>query len=241
MSQVLLVDDEKNVLTTLSIGLRRYEYEVRKAQSGPEALRIMEKDPCEIVVSDIRMSPMDGYTLASQIREKYPGVNIILMSAYGFKEDESCNQGTPEYPCLTKPFSITELISVLRKVEKKEKRRVLVLGDRGEGEKIREILGKVGFLVEVLESDSEAGKQMENIFCDLFLIDVDFLGSQLWEILNRIERFRPGKPVVLLTKNSGERDYFTAPDVAVTVLDREMFFNDKVRTVEFLKKSMNTD
>jgi len=39
-----------------------------------------------------------------------------------------------------------------------------------------------------------------------------------------------------LTKNSGERDYFTAPDVAVTVLDREMFFNDKVRAIEFLKK-----
>jgi len=235
MSQVLLVDDEKNVLTTLSIGLRRYDYEVRKAQSGPEALKIMEEDPCEIVVSDIRMYPMDGYTLASQIRKKYPGVNIILMSAYGFKDNESPNQKASEYPCLTKPFSITDLISVLRKVEKKEQKKVFVLGDRREGEKIREILEAVGFSADVLESDFAPDKGLDDTRCDLFLIDVDFLGNQLWEILNQIERHMPGKPVVLLTKNKGERDCFTAPDVAVTVLDREMFFNDRVKAIKFLK------
>ena len=236
MSQILLVDDEKNVLTTLYIGLRRYEYEVRKAQSGPEALKIMEEDPCEIVVSDIRMSPMDGYTLASQIHEKYPNVNIILMSAYGFKENESSSQKIPKYPHLTKPFSITELINVLKKVEQKAQKKVLVLGNREEGGKIREILKTMGFLAEILEPNLEVDKQMEKILCDFFLIDVDFLDNQLWKVLNYIEKYIPGKPVVLLTENKGKRNYFTAPDIAVTVLDRKMFFNDQVRAVEFLEK-----
>ena len=70
MSRVLIVDDEKNVLKTLSIGLRRYKYLVEQAQNGPDALTILDRESCDFVVSDIRMSPMDGYTLASEIQQK---------------------------------------------------------------------------------------------------------------------------------------------------------------------------
>lgn len=119
MSRVLLVDDERNVLKTLSIGLQRHKYTVLKAQNGAEALRIMEEDPCEIVVSDVRMSPMDGYTLTSRIHKKYPWVSIVLMSAYGFEEKQAEQEERLVCPRLTKPFTISELVRVLRDEEKK--------------------------------------------------------------------------------------------------------------------------
>ena len=114
MTQVLLVDDEKNILATLSIGLRRHAFDVKQAQSGFEAIRIMEEEPCDIVVSDVRMRPMDGYALAYRLRKKFPWVSIVLMSAYGFG-DEFCEQEDGLlYPQLTKPFTVAELVAVIR-------------------------------------------------------------------------------------------------------------------------------
>ena len=72
MTSVLLVDDEKNVLTSLSIGLRRHDYTVRQAQSGIEALRIMEKSPCDIVVSDVRMTISELAELVMSRFDKVP-------------------------------------------------------------------------------------------------------------------------------------------------------------------------
>lgn len=120
MSRVLVVDDEKNVLKTISMGLSRYEYTVRQARSGPEALKILESDPCDFVVSDIRMFPMDGYTLASLIRKKYPQMNIILMSAYGFEDKIYEQTEFMEYPRLTKPFSVSELVKIIGEEGKKQ-------------------------------------------------------------------------------------------------------------------------
>ncbi len=113
MSQVLIVDDEKNVLRTLSIGLQRSNFTVREARSGEEALKMMDKEPCEIVVSDIRMSPMNGYTMVSRIRDKYPQVRIILISAYGFDDEEPEKKKLYQYPRLTKPFTVAELVRVI--------------------------------------------------------------------------------------------------------------------------------
>ncbi len=239
MPQVLVVDDEKNVLTTLSIGLGRYDYTVRKAQSGPEALRIMEEDPCEIVVSDVRMSPMDGYTLVSRIREKYPWVAIVLMSAYGFEEEQSGEVERGAFPRLTKPFAVSDLVRVLQEEEKKrEKGRVLVFGEE-EGQKIKDILESDGFWVEVLDPAVNAGEQMQKISYDLFFMDDDFLDEKRWKVLNEIDHYAPNKPVILLARNSGERDYLRLPGLGVMVLDREMFFQNRSWAVEFVRKNLD--
>jgi DNA-binding response OmpR family regulator len=113
MPQVLIVDDEKNILKTLSIGLCRYNYLVKQATNGLEALSILRKNPCDFVVSDIRMIPMDGYTLAAKIKKKYPEIRIILMSAFDPENHNSRLNTNTHYPLLTKPFSISDLVAKL--------------------------------------------------------------------------------------------------------------------------------
>ncbi len=114
MADVLLVDDEKNVLATLALGLRKYNYTVKKAQSGSEALKIMEEEPCKVIVSDIRMKPMDGFTLAGKLFEKYDNINVIFMSAYS--EDNEKFRSNFSCPRLTKPFDISELVKEIQKI-----------------------------------------------------------------------------------------------------------------------------
>ena len=130
MCRVLLVDDEKNVLMTLAIGLQRSDFSVDKAQNGPQALEMLKKGTYDFVVSDIRMLPMDGYTLASKIHKQYPDVGIILMSAYGF-DTKRHKKGFAQ---LTKPFEMSELVQLLHEEDKREKRHIY--------EKRRQHLGK---------------------------------------------------------------------------------------------------
>lgn len=235
MSNVLVVDDEKNVLTTLSIGLRRNRYSVRQAQSGPEALKIMEEDPCGIVVSDIRMSPMDGFSLAEQIRKKYPGVSIILMSAY--ERDEKHAEKEARLVChrLTKPFDVSELVEILKNEEKKRKKgSILIFCNKMEVKEISSALNGSGCKLVISDNCADLESHLQNDVYDLFIVDSYMLDDTDWKILNVIEHYAPNKPMVLLARNHGQRTVYQVPDLALTVLDREMFLKDYSQCAKLL-------
>ena len=242
MSLVLIVDDEKNVLKTLSIGLKRHNYSVKSARSGPEALKLMEQSRCDVVVSDIRMSPMDGYTLASRIREKYPDVVIILMSAYGFDEDHPVHKSRLLYPRISKPFDVEELIKVLESEKKKGRKsgntknnkKILLLGQASAERKVRHLLEAEGFSVRVAENEKEVIGVLKNGRYDVCLIDGDFLDTDRWKIVNLIDKYSPEKPVVLLTKHKTDREKINAGDSGVTVLDTRTFLSKKEWALEQL-------
>jgi len=244
MSQVLIVDDEKNVLKTLTIGLKRHKYNVKSARSGPEALEVLEQSPCDIVVSDIRMAPMDGYTLASRIHENYPDVTIILMSAYGFNEDHPVHDSRLSYPRISKPFDVEELIAVLEAEKKKGKTRrkksvnarILLLGQTRAEQKVRHLLEAEGFSVRVAEPGKKSMAMLKSGSYDICLIDGDFLDTEEWRMVNMVDRYAPDKPVVLLTKHESSRDKINASDIGITVLDRQTFLKKKVWAVKQLKK-----
>ncbi len=238
MSNVLIVDDEKNVLLTLSIGLRRFNYTVYEAQSGPDALRLMKETNFEVVVSDIRMAPMDGYTLARTIKKQYPETIIILMSAYGFEEEESGE--VSKYPRLTKPFKVTDLVEIIKKEEEKYVRRgkILIFAERENGRKIQEVVEEDGFSSEIFSRDSDAVKQIRSIRDGIFIIDEELLSSCNCQILNQIDQNAPDRPVIIISKKKGKKNFITNPDLAVTVLDRDMFFNDHIWALDHIKNSM---
>ena len=81
--RLLLVDDEPQVLDGLALHLRR-NYEVVLRTSGQDALRTLDREPdFTAVISDLRMDPMDGLTLLGEIRSRYPGLPVLLMTAFG--------------------------------------------------------------------------------------------------------------------------------------------------------------
>ncbi len=82
---VLVVDDEPVVLQLMERTLREAGYRSRGATSGPDALRVLQtlESPPDAVVTDLRMEPMDGATLAKIIRQRWPGIPILFVSAYG--------------------------------------------------------------------------------------------------------------------------------------------------------------
>jgi response regulator RpfG family c-di-GMP phosphodiesterase len=120
---ILIVDDEEEILHSLR-GLLRMEFEVHTAQSGPEALQVLEQQPIQVVLSDQRMPEMAGVELLSQARGERPGVVRVLFTGYADVRAviNAINHGQI-FRYLTKPWDPDELLTVLREASEEYNRR----------------------------------------------------------------------------------------------------------------------
>ncbi|MFN2747037.1 response regulator transcription factor [Bacillus sp. z60-18] len=110
---VLLIDDEIRMLDLLELYLEKYS--CTKAASGEEALRLIEKQTFDLVILDIMMPEMDGWTLCAEIR-KLTNVPMIMLTAKNGQDDivRGLTQGADDY--LTKPFSEKVLLARIEAV-----------------------------------------------------------------------------------------------------------------------------
>lgn len=107
---VLCVDDEPNVLNALNRLLRREDYDLLSAASGPEGLEIMARETVHLVLCDQRMPGMNGNEFLARVRERYP--DIVRISLTGYTEvdaiTESINRGHI-YKFFLKPWNDQQL------------------------------------------------------------------------------------------------------------------------------------
>ena len=79
-AQVLVVDDEELVLKLISTIFSRLGFEVTEAQNGNCAIGLIEENPFDLVVTDYKMPGMDGLSLASEIKNRFSSLPVILTS-----------------------------------------------------------------------------------------------------------------------------------------------------------------
>lgn len=113
MKKILIVDDEKNVSISISIGLSRHGYKVETANNGQDAIMKMRKTVYDYLITDVRMPKMNGFELTKIAHKIYPSIAIVLMSAYDFNEIIEQYKELIRYPRLCKPFEIIDLISII--------------------------------------------------------------------------------------------------------------------------------
>ena len=113
--RILIVDDEPRYLRLLEANLRTEGYEVATAQDGVQAVDIFSSQPIDLILLDIMMPRMDGFSTCQRIRE-YSNVPIIMLTAKGEEQDRvrGLDLGADDY--LIKPFSATELLARVRAV-----------------------------------------------------------------------------------------------------------------------------
>lgn len=109
MEKILIVDDEQSILDVLSLMLEQEGYEPYPASGGNEALEVMSQEQIDLVISDMRMSPMNGLDFLKKVKEIDPQITAIMMTAYATIENaiEAMKVGAFEY--VIKPFKIDEL------------------------------------------------------------------------------------------------------------------------------------
>ena len=119
MTKILIVDDEPRILLLMKGLLKANGYEVETAKDGPAALEVVRAGGADIVVTDLRMQPMDGLTLFREIQAVNDAVPVILLTAYASVETaiEAMKGGIFDY--LTKPFKVDEMLACLKRAEEK--------------------------------------------------------------------------------------------------------------------------
>jgi DNA-binding NtrC family response regulator len=107
--KVLLVDDEEDFRKTLGNRLRKRNFEVDEAESGPQALEALGRRVSDVVVLDVRMPGMDGLEVLKRIKENHPQAEVIMLTGHASVESgiEGMRLGAFDY--LMKPCNINDL------------------------------------------------------------------------------------------------------------------------------------
>ncbi len=173
MPKILIVDDQRNMRTTLAMMLRGSGYEVEEAQDGDEGADRGATGAFDLVLTDLRMGTKGGMEVLRAIKDAQPMTEVIVMTAYGTIESavEAMRLGAYDY--IQKPFTEQELTV---KVDKALENRRLA--------------GEVGFLA----SEFKERYKFENIVGR---------SRPVREVLGRIVRIAPTDAIVLITGESG--------------------------------------
>jgi len=118
--RILLVDDDPDILRTLTRGLERRHYEVVCAARADSAYTILENQQVDVAVLDLLLPQISGEALALAITRKWPRMvgRIILMSGDPSRGENLKLKGAP-FPFLSKPFSFDQLCGLIETVEHK--------------------------------------------------------------------------------------------------------------------------
>ena len=110
MFKILVVEDDPHLRQLMSVFLIRSGFEVMRAQDGEEALSVMESAMPDLVVCDIMMPKMDGFSLTRDLRRAYPELPILMVTAREALEDKRAafSVGTDDY--MVKPIELDELL-----------------------------------------------------------------------------------------------------------------------------------
>lgn len=120
---ILVVDDDKDIVATLKIHLEREGYQVFCAYNGLEALTVLEQQEIHLILLDIMMPQLDGFSAIMKIRERQ-NIPILVMSAKSEESDKilGLSIGADDY--ITKPFQYKEVLARV----KSQLRRYMKLG-----------------------------------------------------------------------------------------------------------------
>jgi two-component system, NtrC family, response regulator HydG len=173
MPKILIVDDQRNMRTTLAMMLRGSGYEVDEAADGDEGAERGANGAYDVVLTDLRMGSKDGMDVLRAIKDAMPLTEVIVMTAYGTIESAVQAMRLGAFDYIQKPFSEQELtVKVTKAIEN------------------RRLAGEVAFLA----SEFKDRYKFENIVGRSRVVR---------EVLGRIVRIAPTDAIVLITGESG--------------------------------------
>ena len=132
IANVLLVDDEVSFVETFSERLELRDFEISKAFSGEEALQVLDENKnIEIVILDVKMPGMDGIETLTEIKRKYPLVEVMMLSGHADVASAIDGMKHGAFDYLMKPVDMDQIITkVTEAVAKKRQHEEKIIQAR---------------------------------------------------------------------------------------------------------------
>lgn len=178
-AKILIVDDEKVALKNLEHVMRKEGYEVTGTESGPIALRLLEEQQFDVVLTDLRMEKVDGMQILKKCRELYPDTEVVIITGYATLESAVDTMKHGAFYYVAKPFKLEEV----RKVVKEAVEKVRL---KKENIELREQLEKYQGKVKIITQDInlqrllETSKQIAPTECNVIISGESGTGKELF-------------------------------------------------------------
>lgn len=207
--RVLIVDDDRAILKVLASQLQQDGIHTFQAESGEQALALLDSQPVDIVLTDLRMPGMDGMTLLSRIARTWPEVPVIVLTAHGSIQlaVETMKAGAADF--IVKPFDRDEVLFVVRKVFASAGKNQHSAARESE----RSLLGESGAMIEVRDTIRRAAQGVATVL----IRGETGTGKELVANAVHQQSRRAGKPFVKL-------NCAALPD---SLLESELFGHEK--------------
>lgn len=118
--KILIVDDEKDLVETVSFRLQSAGYDVIKAYDGQEGLDKARKEKPDIIILDLMLPKMDGYKVCAMLKrdQKYKNIPILMFTARAQESDEKLGLEVGADAYVTKPFESQALLAKIKELLK---------------------------------------------------------------------------------------------------------------------------
>jgi len=178
MPSILVIDDDASIAETLDLYLTEEGYNVRTALTGTEGLNQYVQEPSDVVILDIRLPDIDGFTVLEDLKEENENVKVIMITAFHDMETTIQAMKSGAFDYIHKPVNVDELDLAIKKalksleMEKKidgllmEPSRSFRVGDIiGTGNEMREIFKIIGSVSQsrttvLIQGESGTGKEL---------------------------------------------------------------------------------
>jgi len=178
-AKLLIIDDEKIALRNLEHVMKKEGYDVTGTQSGPNALKLLDEQQFDVVLTDLRMEKVDGMQLLKKSRELHPDTEVVMITGYATLDSavEAMKHGAFYY--IAKPFKLDEV----RKIVSEAVHKVRL---KSENKNLREQLdtyqGKVKIITQdpTMERLLETARQIGPTDCNVLISGESGTGKELF-------------------------------------------------------------
>jgi PAS domain S-box-containing protein len=214
-ARILVVDDEKVVLTGCEKILGEAGYRVKTTLSAKQALDILKEGPFDIVITDLKMPEISGMELLKTIKRDYPEITVIVITGYSTVETAVDAMKLGAFDYLPKPFTSDQVVLVIKRAL--ERRTLLAETMRGKREisKAQKIFENLPVGIIVVNGD----KQIE---------DTNISFTKMMGIDGRSNDLK-GKPV-----SSLQSDWLTEIFELQEAVDRKIYLSDRNLNVHII-------
>lgn len=205
MINILIIDDEENLRKLLARVIELEGYTVLQAGTIKEAVRILNKETVQVVVSDVKLPDGNGVELTERLRKEYPGVEIIVLTAYGTIQDgvKAIKNGAFDY--LTKGEHQERIIPLVSKAAEKAllQQKVLHLES-----KLNDKFGFSNILGQskAIKKAVDLAHKVSNTDTNVLLLGETGTGKELFAQAIHYESHRKTKPFVALNCSAFPKD-----------------------------------
>ena len=178
-AKLLIVDDERIALRNLEHIMKKEGYEVAGTQSGPNALKLIEEQHFDVVLTDLRMEKVDGMQILKKTRELYPDTEVIMITGYATLDSavDAMKHGAFYY--IAKPFKLEEVRKVVQEAVHKVR---LKTENRHLREQLETYQGKVKIITQdpTMQKLLETARQIAPTDCNVLISGESGTGKELF-------------------------------------------------------------